>query len=89
MLPKVIQNFLWSNDLKKINLQKDKTRIILSILNIGSQAASNWLFDFYPQAVIRKTIINYGAKGELSAKSLNYWTLILDINQSQLLRTRL
>ena len=89
MPPKVIQSFLWFSDIKKIDLQKDKTRIIMNILNIGSKLATDWLFDFYSKAVIKNTVINYGAKGELSAKSLNYWTLVLNINQTKLVKSRL
>lgn len=88
MPPKVIQSLLWFSDIKKIDLQKDKTRIIMNILNIGSKLATDWLFDFYPKAVIKNTVINYGAKGELSAKSLNYWTLVLNINQTKLVKSR-
>jgi hypothetical protein len=72
MCPKIIQPYLWSSDLEKIDLQEDKIRIILNVLNIGSKKATDWIFNFYPKAEIKKTIINYGAKGELSPKSLNY-----------------
>lgn len=89
MPPKVIQSFLWFSDIKKIDLQKNKTRVIINILNIGSKPATDWLFNFYPKAVIKKAVISYGAKGELSAKSLNYWTLILNINQTKLVKYRL
>jgi hypothetical protein len=89
MSPKLIQPFLWFSDLKKIDLQKNKTRVIMNVLNIGNKPATDWLFNFYPKAVIKKTIISYGAKGELSAKSLNYWTLILNIDQTKLVKSRL
>lgn len=88
MLPKSIQPFLWFSDLKKIDLQKDKTRIILNVLNLGTKKATDWLFGYYPKSEIKKVVKNYGAKGELSPKSLNYWTFILDIKQSQLIKTR-
>ncbi|MFA5249680.1 MAG: hypothetical protein WC397_04075 [Candidatus Paceibacterota bacterium] len=89
MVPEVIQPFLWSNDLEKVDLQRDKKRIILNILNIGTKEATDWLFNFYPRPEIIKTIIEHGAKGELSGKSLNYWTLLLDIDQKKLIKTRL
>ncbi len=88
MCPKLIQPYLWFSDLKKIDLQKDKTRIILNVLNIGNKKATDWLLKFYPKQEIKKTIINYGAKGELSPKSLNYWTLILKINPKKLIKKR-
>ncbi len=89
MLPKSVQPFLWSSDLKKIDLQRDKKRIILNLLNLGSKKATDWLFIFYSKAVIKKTLINYGARGELSAKSLNYWNLILNIDPKKLIKSRL
>lgn len=89
MLPKSVQPFLWFSDLRKIDLQRDKNRIILNILNLGSKKATDWLFDFYPKAEIKKTLINYGAKGELSKKSLNYWSLVLNIDPKKLIKSRL
>ena len=79
MPPKIIQPFLWFSDLKKIDLNKDKNRIILNVLNIGTKKATDWLFSFYGRPAIRRAIINFGGKGELSPKSLNYWMLVLKI----------
>jgi hypothetical protein len=89
MIPEAIKPFLWSNDLEKVDLRRDKNRIILNVLNLGTKAATDWLFGFYPKSEIVKTILEYGAKGELNDKSLNYWTLILDINPKKLTKTRL
>ncbi|MDD4625124.1 MAG: hypothetical protein WCX23_00580 [Candidatus Paceibacterota bacterium] len=89
MIPKVIRPFLWSNNLDEMDLQRDKKRIILNILNIGTKPATDWLFDFYPKSEIVKIIVEYGAKGELSEKSLNYWTLMLDIPFKKLTSKRL
>jgi hypothetical protein len=88
MLPKFIKPFLWSNDFKQIDPEKDKQRIILNILNIGPKKATDWLFDFYSKSEIKKILINQGAKGELSDKSLNYWTLILNIDKNKLIKSR-
>jgi len=89
MVPEVIQPFLWSSDLEKIDLRRDKNRIILNVLNLGTKTATDWLFGFYPRSEIIKTILEYGAKGELNDKSLNYWTLILDIDPKKLEKIRL
>ncbi len=88
MPPKVIQPFLWFNDLNKINLKDDKDRIILNVLNIGTKKATDWLFDFYGKPTIKKTVINLGGKGELNEKSLNYWTLVLGIDSKKISKTR-
>jgi hypothetical protein len=89
MPPKFIQPFFWSNDFKKIDLKRDKNRIILNLLNFGTKRATDWLFSYYPKSEIKKTVINHGAKGELSPKSLNYWQLILNIDSKKLIRSRL
>jgi len=88
MPPKFISPFLWFNDLKKIDLERDKNRIILNVLNLGDKKATDWLFDFYSKKEIKKTLVDYGAKGELSDKSLNYWTLVLKINRQKLALSR-
>lgn len=89
MPPKIIRPFLWSSDLRQVDLQRDKNRIILNILNIGSHQATDWLFSFYPKRVIKKVVTDYGARGELSPKSLNYWTLVLDIPKDKLIKSRI
>jgi len=88
MIPKIIQPYLWFSDIKKMDLEEDKNRIILNILNIGSKKATDWLFKYYPKNIIKKVIIEYGAKGELDDKSLNYWTFILNIDSKKLIKTR-
>lgn len=88
MLPKYVESVLWSYDLKKIKPQTDKKRIILNVLNYGTKAATDWLFDFYSKKDIKDCIISFGAKGELSPKSLNYWLIILKIDSKKLIRAR-
>jgi hypothetical protein len=89
MPPKIIRPFLWFNDLKRIDLEKDKNRIILNVLNIGTKKATDWLFNFYGRSVVKRIVVNYGAKGELSPKSLNYWVILLNINPKKINASRL
>jgi hypothetical protein len=89
MPPKIIRPFLWFNDLKKIDLEKDKNRIILNVLNIGTKKATDWLFNFYGRPTVKKIVINYGAKGELSPKALNYWIILLNIDRRKINTSRL
>ncbi len=88
MIPKFIKNYLWFSDTSKMNLEEDYERIILNILNIGDKDATDWLFKQYSRAVIKKVIIECGAKGELDDKSLNYWTIVFKINKKDLIKTR-
>ncbi len=88
MAPKVIMPFLWSYDQKRIDLHRDRERIILNLLNLGSREATDWLFSFYPKSLIKRVLKERGSKGELSPKSLNYWTLMLKIDKAKLSRSR-
>jgi hypothetical protein len=88
MPPKFIKPFLWSSDFKKIDAQKDKDRIILNLLNVGSKKATDWLFSYYPKKEIKKVFVNRAGKGELNKKSLNYWALVLKVEQKSLIKTR-
>jgi len=88
MPPKIIRPFLWSSDMRQIDLRSDRRRIILNILNLGTKEATDWLFSFYSRAAIRQALIRQGAKGELSGKSLNYWSLVLGVKPGGLARSR-
>ena len=80
--PKFIAQFLWSFDLAKLDLENDKKRIITNILNLGTKQATDWLFSFYDRQSIVEVLKN-PMPGEWSAKSLNYWGLILEIETHQ------
>jgi hypothetical protein len=88
MPPKFIKPFLWSADFKKIDTEKDRDRIILSLLNVGSRKATKWLFSYYPKKEIKKVFTERAGKGELNKKSLNYWSIILKIKPKNLVKTR-
>lgn len=88
MIPEFVRPFLWSYDTNELDLERDKRRIILNVLNLGTKQATDWLFLNYPRSEIRKIIKNFAAVGELSPKSLNYWILIFDIKEGELRRSR-
>lgn len=87
-IPKIIHPYLWFNDIELMDLEKDKQRIILNVLNYGSFDATKWLFDNYSKNEIRQIVKKQGAKGELDKKSLNYWCLVLEINPKTLVVSR-
>jgi len=84
MIPRIIRPFLWFNDLKKMDVDKDKDRIILNVLEYGNPKSTKWIFKKYKKEDIVNAIIKYGAKGQLSPKSLNYWKIMLDIDPKEL-----
>lgn len=84
-IPSYIRPFLWSYDLNKIDLEKDKKRIITNILNYGTQEAVSWLFSIYPRGDIVAFVKN-PLPGEWNDKSLNFWSFIFDVTPKILRR---
>ncbi|MFA6528227.1 MAG: hypothetical protein WCT46_01675 [Candidatus Gracilibacteria bacterium] len=78
MIPRFVQPFLWSYDVSALNLSRDKKRIITNLLNLGTRQATDWLFDTYTKEDIKSCLIN-PLPGELDDKSINFWSLVLDI----------
>ena len=77
-IPKQIRPFLWSYDIDAMDLEKDKMRILTNVLNFGTSSATRWIFSHYD----RKNIVNavkYPLPGEWNRKSLNFWSLMLDV----------
>lgn len=78
MIPQYVQPFLWSYDVEKLDLLRNKKRIITNILNLGTSHATDWLFNVYSREDIEKTV-SKPLPGEWSNKSLNFWSIVLDI----------
>ncbi len=85
MIPKYVRPFLWSYNIDKLDLQRDKKRIITNILNLGTTKATDWLFKVYSKQDIKDAIIN-PLPGEWNKKSLNFWSLILEVTPGSLKR---
>jgi hypothetical protein len=75
---KEFKPFLWSYDTQRMDLERDKRRIITNVLNLGTKKACESLFDIYTKEEIKKEIAN-PLPGEWNKKSLNYWSIIFDI----------
>ena len=78
MIPSYIRPFLWSYNTSQLDLSRDKKRIITNVLNLGTSEATRWLFKTYSHNDLEDAIIN-PLPGEWSKKSLNFWSLVLDI----------
>ena len=79
MIPPSIHPFLWSYDVEKLDMERDKKRIITNVLNLGTAQATKWLFRVYSREDIKETVAN-PLTGEWSKKSLNFWSIIFNIN---------
>jgi hypothetical protein len=74
--------FLWSYDLDKLDVEKDKRRIITNVLNLGTKEVCDLLFSIYSKEDIKKEVVN-PLPGEWNKKSLNYWSIIFNIQPKQ------
>lgn len=77
-IPSFMAPFLWSYDLSQLDLEKDKKRIITNTLNYGTKEATDWVFSVFTEEDIKEVIEN-PLPGEWNKKSLNFWSLILNV----------
>ena len=77
-LPSGVRAALWSYDTNALDLDRDRKRIIFNVLNYGADEAVQWLFRTYSRADIADTIRQTPRK-EWSRKSLNLWSLVLEV----------
>lgn len=71
---KALGPFFWDTDWSKIDLKKHRVYIIERILELGDPAAVRWLFSTYSDAELKRVV---KTSRNISAKSANYWTIIL------------
>ena len=75
-IPDRFQRFFWDSDFGQIRAEENKTYIIERILELGDLAAVTWIFSNYPKDEIKAVLMK---SRKISAKSYNFWKLILDI----------
>jgi len=72
---KPLRPLFWDIDWSKIDLEKHKTYVIERVLELGDPEAVGWLFSVYSDAEIKRVL---ETSRNISAKSANYWTIILE-----------
>ena len=77
-MPPSFQTALWSYDISRMNIEKDKKGIITQVLNYGTWDNLKLLFKIYPEKEIKKVIKN-PSRGVWFEKVLNFWTTIFNI----------
>jgi len=77
-VPSSFQTALWSYDISRMNIEKDKKGIITQVLNYGTWDNLKLLFKIYPEKEIKKVIKN-PSRGVWFEKVLNFWTTIFNI----------
>ena len=78
VIPSAVRGALWYLDPQRLDLERDKERIIANVLNMGTHEAVQWLFATYPREALQK-VVEWPKPGEWSRKSLNFWALILGV----------
>jgi len=77
-LAKSFQRILWSYDINKIDIEKNKEVIITQVLNYGTWNDVKKLFLIYSEEDIKK-VVSHPRRGVWFEKVLNFWIKILGI----------
>jgi len=77
-IPKFVHPFLWSYDVSRLDIEKDKKRIITNVLNFGTDDAIEWLFTTYTRPDIIG-VLQDPLPGEWNKKSLCLWSLVFGV----------
>ncbi|MDP2946165.1 MAG: hypothetical protein Q8N61_01770 [bacterium] len=77
-IPASFQTALWSYDISKMDIEKDKKGVITQVLNYGTWDNLKLLFKIYSEKEIKKVIKN-PSRGIWFEKVLNFWTTIFNI----------
>jgi len=78
IIPKSFQRSLWSYDINKINLERDKKEVITQVLNHGDWQDIKKLFELYSEEEIKKLVRN-PRRGVWFEKVLNFWCKMFNI----------
>lgn len=78
-LPKKLQSVLWSYDLRRLDIEKDKELIITQVLNYGTWRHLQWLYKTYSEKEI-KAVVKNPAHGLWFKSVLDFWIKVFDIS---------
>jgi hypothetical protein len=78
-VPAQFQPCLWSYDIKKMDLGRDKELIITQVLNYGTWDDLKLLYKLYSEQDIKKVVEN-PRRGVWFEKVLNFWLTFFDIH---------
>jgi len=77
-IPQRLQSVLWSYDIHRLSLAKDKELIIQQVLNYGDWEDLKWLYRSYSEGQI-KEVVRHPRKGIWFRQVLDFWCLMLKI----------
>ncbi len=73
MIPSSLQAFFWDTDLATFTPEAYPDYTIFRVLELGDEAAVNWLRKTFTEAEIRRVL---KSERRLSEKSANFWALV-------------
>lgn len=80
--PKFLKKYFWDTDFSKLDKNSNSQFIIERILEYGDEKAINWLFKYFKKTGLKEVLKKRRGISPLSA---NYWSLILNIPQKNIL----
>lgn len=83
--PEAVQACLWSYNIDKIDLRRDRREIITQVLNYGTWDAVKWLHEQYSDDEFREVLL-HPPRGRWFKQCLNFWLLHFGIELAEDLR---
>jgi hypothetical protein len=77
-IPQYVRPSLWSYDVEKLDLERDKALIIKNVLDYGTKEATDWVRSTYTREDIR-SVIERTPVSAWGKKSLALWSLLYDV----------
>lgn len=83
--PPSVRACLWAYDVQNMNTRSHPNLIITQIMNFGSKEATDWLQKHYSPQEIRE-VVQHPLPGMWNKKSLNFWSIIYEIQPEKTAR---
>ena len=81
-LPIFLKRYFWDVEFSKLDKKSYTSFIIERILDYGDEKAIKWLFKYFKNSEIEKTLAK---RQNISPLSANYWSLILNVSRNKIL----
>lgn len=82
MIPINLKKYFWEVDTNKLDFKKYPEYVISRILEYGDETAVRWLFRNFKKPYFERVLAK---RRDISAKTGNYWGLILGIPKNRIL----
>lgn len=81
-IPKSLKGVLWSADISKMDLERDKVYIIHQVLSYGSLSEIKWLLSAYGPRVVCEVFLKYPQKVYTKAGFAFIKNAVLDLGDA-------